>query len=148
MVQLHWQEIKIPKQFFKDEDYRHMSNNAKLLYGLLADKLAHEIEQAREYENEYAHEYARKDGFGIRDATKDEDGHIYINFPAEELAALLNISKATVTKLFKELEAANLIMREKHGLGKPDRIYVGIAKDEKAPWPWRTRPNESPYDYE
>lgn len=134
MIRLHWQEIKIPQQFFYDEDYKHMSNNAKLLYGLLAKRLEHEIILEQEYQNEFQREYVE------RGATKDEDGNIYINFPLEEVKQLLNISGSTACKLFKELENADLIARKKPGMGKPDNIYVGIAKDEKAPPPWRTTP--------
>ena len=129
MVQLYWQEIKIPKQFFTDDDYKGMSNNAKLLYGLLANKLEYEIELASEYKH-----YPDMREYMDRDATRDENGYIYVTYPTEELATLLNVSKSTVTKLFKELEAANLIERRRRGLGKPDNIYVGLAKDKDSPY--------------
>lgn len=128
MVQLYRHAATIPMKFFTDENYKGMSNNAKLLYGLLVERLEREIEQ-EEY-SEYCHEY----GIAERDANKDENGNIYITYPTEELAALLNVSKSTVTKLFKELEAANLIERKRRGLGKPDNIYVGLAKDKESPY--------------
>jgi DNA-binding transcriptional ArsR family regulator len=121
MVKLYDQAATIPMQFFSDERYESMSNNAKLLYGLLAERLEREIEQ-EDYSG-YCHDY----GIPTRDANKDESGNIYITYPTEELAAMLNVSKSTVSKLFKELEAANLIKRRRRGLGKPDNIYVGLA---------------------
>ena len=93
-----------------------------MLYGLLVERLEHEIEQ-----EDYS-EYCRIYGIPARDANKDKNGNIYITYPTEELAALLNVSKSTVTKLFKELEAANLIERQRSGLGQPDKIYVGLTE--------------------
>ena len=126
MVQLYRHAATIPMKFFTDENYKGMSNNAKLLYGLLVEHLEREIEQ-EDYSG-----YCRDYGITARDANKDENGNIYIIYPTEELAALLNVSKSTVTKLFKELEAANLIERRRRGLGKPDNIYVGLAEDAKS----------------
>lgn len=128
MIQLYRHAATIPMQFFTDGAYQNMSNNAKLLYGLLVERLEREIEQ-EDYSG-YCHTY----GITTRDANKDENGNIYINYPTEELAALLNISKSTVTKLFKELETANLIERRRRGLGKPDNIYVGLAKKKNSPY--------------
>ncbi len=123
MIQLYEEKISIPKQFFTDEDYKSMSNNAKLLYGLLAERLIDEMEL-----EEVWHDPALRKYYGTRDANRDADGEIYINYPAEELAPLLNVSKSTVSKLFKELEAANLIARKKRGQGKPDNIYLELAE--------------------
>ena len=123
MIRLYEQEINIPKYFFTDEDYKSMSNNAKLLYGLLAERLIDEMELEEVWHNPELRKY-----YGTRDANRDADGEIYINYPAEELAPLLNVSKSTVGKLFKELEAKNLITRKKRGQGKPDDIYLELAE--------------------
>ena len=125
MVKLYDHAATIPMQFFSDERYEGMSNNAKLLYGLLAERLEREIEQEDAYR--YYRTYSREYETTVRNANKDESDNIYITYPTEELAAMLHISKSTVSKLFKELETANLITRRKRGLGKPDNIYVGLA---------------------
>lgn len=129
MVQLYAHAATIPMKFFTDENYKGMSNNAKLLYGLLAERLEDEIETAWIWRDKHM----RRD-YGERDATRDESGNICIHYPTEELASLLNVRKSTVAKLFQELEAANLIMRKKSEPGKPDNIYVGLAKNKDSPY--------------
>ena len=110
MSQPYQEDYKIPKAFFTNERYRHMSNNAKMLYVLLIDRMEADME-------------AEKTEPGT--LKKGKNGAIYINFPGEEVGRLLHVGHSTVSRLFKELESANLIERRRRGLGKPDDIYVG-----------------------
>lgn len=106
----HQRDYKIPKAFITDDRYQHMSINAKMLYVLLIDRMEGDME-------------AEKTAPGT--LKRGQNGAIYINFPAEEVGRLLHVGHSTVSKLFKELESANLIERKRRGLGKPDDIYVG-----------------------
>nr|DAZ46825.1 MAG TPA: replication initiator protein [Caudoviricetes sp.] len=59
-----------------------------------------------------------------REKWTDEDGDVFIYFSRESVAELLDCSLKTATKLFKEIEDANLIyIVEQRGM-KPNRIYV------------------------
>ena len=94
--------FKIPKLLFA-EPYKHISTDAKLLYGLMLDRMGLSAQNER---------------------WTDEDGRVYIYFPIAEVMDLLGISDKSATKLYKELESVELIQRKRQGLGKPTKIYV------------------------
>ncbi len=95
--------FRIPYALIADERYDSISTEAKLLYGLLLDRMS----------------LSAKNGW------KDEDGKVYIIYTLEEIMATLKCSDKTATKLLTDLEnKAHLIERKKHGLGKPATIYV------------------------
>ncbi len=54
----------------------------------------------------------------------DEDGNIYIVFPLNKLADMVNKGPTTVKTALAELEVAGLIERRRCGNGMPNRIYV------------------------
>ena len=54
----------------------------------------------------------------------DEDGNIYIVFPLNKVADLVNKGPSTVKNALNELETAGLIERLRCGKGMPNRIYV------------------------
>lgn len=95
--------IEIPRAFF-ESPYREMSVKAKILYGMLLDRL--------------------KTDSRTGNAKRDAKGAAYIKFPGKEAEQLLGIGNSTVTKLWKELESADLITRKKCGMGNPDNIYL------------------------
>jgi len=54
----------------------------------------------------------------------DEFGQIFLLFTRENIMRILNISKPTAVKAFKELADSKLIIEERQGLNKPNKIYV------------------------
>ena len=118
---------RIPKRFFKEEQFRDMTNAAKVLYGILLDRKC------------------LSDSNG--DAWRDEYGITYIIFTIEEIMNLMNLGNKKVYKMLIELEQHGLIYRRHQGLGKPNKIYVhDILQPETSKWTpeiqlkkWRNR---------
>lgn len=94
---------RIPKILFTDPRYQSVSVEAKVLYGLLLDRMC----------------------LSARNNWFDPDGRVFIYFTLEEAAALMGFGKDKTVKLFKELDSGiGLIERKKQGQGRPTRIYV------------------------
>lgn len=96
---------RIPKALFTDKRYKSVSMEAKVLYGLMLDRM----------------------GLSIRSGWVSEDGRVYIYFTLEDAIAMLGCGKDKAVRLFKELDTPNgigLIERRKQGQGKPARVYV------------------------
>ena len=96
---------RIPKVLFTDHHYKAVSVEAKVLYGLLLDRMS----------------------LSIRNGWLDEDGRVYIYFTLEEAIEYLGFGKDKLVKLFQELDGdrgIGLIERKKQGQGKPTKIYV------------------------
>ena len=94
---------RIPKALFADPAYRGISNDAKVLYGLLLDRMS----------------------LSARNDWLDEQGRVYIVFTVEEIMESLACGNKKAVGLLRELEAeAGLIERKRQGLGKPNLIYV------------------------
>ena len=104
------QFFKMPMSLFTDELLSALSNEAKLLYGLLLDRT----------------------GLSLMNDWTDENGRVYINFTNAEVCRMLRIGAAKAVKIFKELVTVGLIECIRIGLGKPDRIFVKhIAQPEE-----------------
>lgn len=94
--------VQIPKFLFSNPTYSMLSNNAKLMYGLILDRL--HLSQKNHW--------------------TEEDGTLYLIYTIEETAKVLNCKKDTAVKVLKELEAVKLIDRKRRGQGLPSIIYV------------------------
>ena len=92
---------RIPKLLFTDSRYAGISVVAKVLYGLMLDRMC----------------------LSVRNNWVDDDNRVYIYFTLEEITEYLSIGKDKGVKLLKELDGI-LIERKKQGLGKPVMIYV------------------------
>lgn len=93
---------RIPKALITGEEYRYISTDAKLLYGLLLDRV----------------------GLSVRNEWLDEQGRVFVYYTVESVREDLNCGKDKACKLFDELEKAKLIERKRQGQGNPSRIYV------------------------
>ena len=96
---------RIPKILFSNPVFSSISTDAKLLYGLMLDRMD------LSYKNHWV----------------DEKNRVYIYFTLEDAMRQLNCKKDKGVKLFAELDCANgigLIERIKQGQGKPTKIYV------------------------
>ena len=93
---------RIPKVLFDAEGIKDISTDAKVLYGLMLDRMQ----------------------LSTRNRWLDDMGRVYIYYSVKQIMAALSVSNKTVTKLLSELESVHLISREKDGFSRPDRIYV------------------------
>ena len=95
---------RIPKTLLTDPRYKSVSIEAKVLYGLLLDRM----------------------GLSVKNGWMDSSNRVYIYFTQEDAMALMNCGKDKATKLFRELDQGSigLIERKKQGQGRPARIYV------------------------
>ncbi len=102
------------------QQFKGLSTDAKLLYGLLLDRM----------------------GLSSRNGWYDDLGRVYIYYPVEEIEDALNCSHSKAVRLLAELDAAKgigLIERVRQGLGKPSMIYVkqftstAVPKSSKPP---------------
>ena len=96
---------RLPKILFTDDRFADVSSEAKILYGLLLDRM----------------------GLSIKNGWIDEENRVYIYFKLDDVIDMLKIGKDKGIKLFAELDAekgCGLIKRRRQGLGKPTIIYV------------------------
>jgi len=96
--------FRIPKILFSDERFMGLSTDAKILYGLLLDRMG----------------LSRKNGW------IDKQDRVYIYFTLEEIMEQLHCAKEKASKLMAELDTRGigLIETMRQGLGKPNIIYV------------------------
>lgn len=94
---------RIPKVLFTEERFRNVSAEAKVLYGLLLDRMS----------------------LSCKNGWLDKEGRVYIIFTIEEVMTALGCADQKAGKLLHELESkCRLIERKRQGLGKPNLIYV------------------------
>ena len=94
---------RIPKLLFTDKRFKDLSAEAKILYGLLLDRMS----------------LSAKNGW------LDQEGRVYIVYTVEDIMDALSCASQKAMKLLNELdEKCGLIERKRQGLGKPNLIYV------------------------
>jgi len=95
--------IRIPTVLFSQEQFKSISPEAKVLYGILLKRM----------------DLSAKNGWF------DDQGRVYIICTLEEIMETLNCGNQKAVKLMDELEGKiGLIERKRQGLGKPNLIYV------------------------
>ena len=93
---------RIPRLLIKDQHFKGLSSDAKLLYGLMLDRMA----------------------LSMKNHWLDNENGAYIIYSISNVMEDINCSKPTCVKIMKELDSFGLIERKRKGLGKPDIIYV------------------------
>ena len=96
---------RIPKLLIKDARFKALSSDAKILYGLLLDRMS----------------------LSMKNRWLDEEDRVYIHYTIEEIMEDLDCSKTTCIKVMAELDSKKglgLIEKKRQGLGRPDIIYV------------------------
>jgi len=96
---------RVPRLLIKDERFKGLSSDAKLLYGLMLDRMS----------------------LSMKNGWLDDENRAYIIYTVDNMMEDLGCAKATCTKVIKELDSDNgigLIEKKRRGLGKPDIIYV------------------------
>ena len=90
---------RIPKALFTDKTFGKLSCEAKVLYGLMLDRIC----------------------LSIRNNWIDDDGHAYIIFQSDEISELMGCGRQKTFKLLAELDTdggIGLIERCRRGQGK------------------------------
>ena len=107
---------RLPKALITDSRFKDISNNAKLLYGLMLDRM----------------------GLSARSGWFDEENRVYIKYSVKSIMEDLNCSKMTAVGLLKELQAIGLIdMVQRSALLLCSRSAQG-GTDFLTRWrPWR-----------
>lgn len=95
--------IRIPKAMMDNDGFLGtLSIQAKLLYGLLLDRMA----------------------VSMKNHWLDEQNRAYIIYPIKEIAEDLSISQRKTSDYLSELEQFGLIEKKQRGQGKPSILYV------------------------
>ena len=96
---------KIPKLLFTDEHFKKVSVEAKVLYGLMLDRMS----------------------LSVKNQWLDGEGRAYIYYSLEDIMDALGCSNKKAITIMKELDAEagiGLIEKKRQGQGKPTMIYV------------------------
>ena len=97
---------RIPRQLVTGDRFKRLSTDAKLLYGLLLDRMS----------------LSAKNGW------YDEQGRVYIYYTLDEIQEDLNCGHDKATRMLVELDNGKngfgLIERVRQGQGRPTKIYV------------------------
>lgn len=96
---------RIPKVLFTDDYFKNLTSDAKVLYGLMLDRMA----------------------LSIKNKWIDQNNRVYIIFTLEQVMQYMNCGRDKGMKTLAELDTKKgigLIERVKQGFGKPDIIYV------------------------
>lgn len=95
---------KLPIALFENPKYKDLSNDAKILYSLILDRITLSVKNKKSW--------------------IDGNGNIYCYFTNKTAQELLNRSERVIIKLKKELHEAELLLEQRQGLTKPNRIYI------------------------
>lgn len=93
---------RILKVLFTDPGFRRITADAKILYGLMLDRM----------------------GLSIRNGWLDEQERVFIYFTLEETMDAMCCGHNKAVSLFTELDKVGLIERKKQGQGRLAKIYV------------------------
>ena len=106
--------FRIPKLLFTDPIFAKLSSDAKVLYGILLDRM----------------------NLSMKNNWIDEENKVYLIFTIEEIAEIMCCATQKATKILQELDdkkGIGLVEKKRLGLGKPNILYVKnfILQEEK-----------------
>ena len=96
---------RVPRILIKDKKFKNLSSDAKLLYGLMLDRMS----------------------LSMKNGWLDAENKVYIYYTMENIMDDLSCAKATAVKVLAELDSKKgigLVEKKRQGLGRPDIIYV------------------------
>lgn len=96
---------KIPKLLFTDDSFKKISVEAKVLYGLMLDRMS----------------------LSMKNQWLDGEGRAYIYYSLEDIMEALGCSNKKAITIMKELDSEagiGLIEKKRQGQGKPTMIYL------------------------
>ncbi|PCF85388.1 hypothetical protein B4W75_12485 [Staphylococcus intermedius] len=85
-----------------NEQYKKLSNDTKIAYGILRDRVE----------------------LSIKNNWVDDLGNIYFIYTVKHLETILNCGNKKVIKIKNELEEAGLLEQKRLGLNKPNMLYL------------------------
>lgn len=97
--------FRLPKRLVRDRRFARLSSDAKILYGILLDRMT----------------------LSIKNGWLDEANRVYIIYTVKEVMEELCCSERKAILLLQELDTdkgIGLIEKKRQGLGKPSLIYV------------------------
>ena len=103
--EMRFTHFRIPRQLITHPHFKPLSTDAKLLYGMLLNRMS----------------LSAKNGW------HDNTGRVYIYFTVKEVCEAIGCGRNKAMRLLAELDTSKgigLIERVKQGQGKPDRIFV------------------------
>ena len=103
---------RIPKALFTGSYFKDLSSDAKILYGLMLDRMS----------------------LSIKNQWFDDKNRAYIYFSIEDIMELLNCGRNKAIKSMRELDdetGIGLIEKRRQGFGKVNVIYVKTFMPEK-----------------
>ena len=103
---------RIPKVLFTGSYFKDLSSDAKILYGLMLDRMS----------------------LSIKNQWFDDKNRAYIYFSIEDIMELLNCGRNKAIKSMRELDdetGIGLIEKRRQGFGKVNVIYVKTFMPEK-----------------
>ena len=103
--EMRFTHFRIPRQLITHPHFKPLSTDAKLLYGMLLNRMS----------------LSAKNGW------HDDTGRVYIYFTVKEVCEAISCGRNKAMRLLAELDTSKgigLIERVKQGQGKPDRIFV------------------------
>lgn len=106
--------FKIPRLLITDQKFKHVSTDAKLLYGILLDRM----------------------GLSAKNNWYDDSGRVYIYYTVDEICQDMCCGRDKAMKLLAELDRGKgigLIERIKQGQGRPTKLYVKRFTTRTAP---------------
>lgn len=95
----------MPRQLINNPRFKQLSTAAKLLYGIMLDRM----------------------GLSSRNGWHDDAGRVYIYYIVKEVCETMGCGRSKAIRLLAELDTnkgIGLIERIRQGQGKPDRIFV------------------------
>ncbi|MDD3137997.1 MAG: DUF6017 domain-containing protein [Lachnospiraceae bacterium] len=102
---------RLPKALITDPRFKDVSNNAKLLYGLMLDRMS----------------------LSVRSGWFDDENRVYIKYAVKSIMEDLNCSKMTAVGLLKELQGIGLIdVEQKNGLANVIYVKNFVSEDKSA----------------
>ena len=94
--------IRIPKLLMTDGLFSDLSIEAKILYGLLLDRM----------------------GLSTKNNWIDNRNRIYVIYPVQEIQNDMGISRKKAKEYLKELERTGLLEQHNQGFGLPCLLYI------------------------
>ena len=100
--------IRIPKLLLTGEMFKDISFGAKILYGILLDRMS----------------------LSIKNRWIDSENRVFIIYKLSDIEEELAITEKMAIKYMRELEQGGLIEKKRRGLGLPSLLYVKTFVDD------------------
>lgn len=94
--------FRLPKKLIRDRRFKSISSDAKILYGVLLDRMS----------------------LSMRCGWVDEENRVYIIYTIKDIMEEFECGEKTAIKFLGELGKAGLVEKKRQGQGKPNLLYV------------------------